>query len=434
MGCDTGLCNTAQKNITKAFSAHGNAQNNYGGGWDTTPGGTGNDGALNPTRGGSNMNSVQCFDCHSSHGSKLVGITSSYITDYGAEGVGQYGANLKETSAGKGGYSMSYKASSNPACSNPTYMTQSSCTANGGTWNSGVVNPYGAGAGQCFDCHETTTANTGSRPTPWGYQSTFGATAPIRGYKDTAYFGQGTKGSQTRFPYRANKTTILGGHLRAETSLITPAQHNINGLCTPCHDPHGVSPTLGANQAYGVPLLKGTWLTSPYKEDSPSMSSGVQGSRSNEYPATKALQTVNIDQNTFSNGAISETDTQFAGLCLNCHPKASLTDGVTHTWRDKNRIHESVKGWKTADSTIQHNYPCSKCHQPHNSGLPRLLQINCLDYNHRGQVASGGSPSNGSGPHDNGSFPKGSGGFEGSNCHPTPEGWPNNYWNTKTPW
>ena len=464
LGCDTGVCTTSPRNFTKAFSAHGNAKSNQGG-WDST-GGTGLDNDLSGKNMRAATRNVQCFDCHSSHGSKLVGNTSSYITTYGPSkcnstvdnfkicasnadcsagvactSVGHWGGNLKETVANRGGYSMDYTASYNP--------------------NTTGVNPYAAGAGQCFDCHETRNAvrpscsGSGtcsthtdqtscqsdvnnciwsSKGIPWGYSETFGVANPIMGYKDTSRFGQGVKASQSRFTYRANKNTIVGGHLHASSSLITPAQQSINGLCTYCHDPHGVSPILGTNQAYGVPLLKGTWLTSPYKEDSPSMSSGVQGSRSNEYPSTSALQTVHIDQNTFNNGSISETDSQFAGLCLNCHPKANLTDGVTHTWRDKNRIHESVKGWKTADATIQHNYPCSKCHQPHDSGLPRLLQTNCLDYNHRGQVASGGQPSSGAGSYDNGSFPKGSNKNYQSNCHPTPEGWPNNYWNIKSPW
>ena len=49
----------ADKNIQKAFSAHGNAVANEGG-WDTS---TGEDGVLTNTRNGSQ--NVQCFDCHS---------------------------------------------------------------------------------------------------------------------------------------------------------------------------------------------------------------------------------------------------------------------------------------------------------------------------------------------------------------------------------
>jgi hypothetical protein len=51
------------------------------------------------------------------------------------------------------------------------------------------------------------------------------------------------------------------------------------------------------------------------------------------------------------------------------------------------RIHGAVKGW---GNNSEHANPCSKCHQPHNSALPRLMQTNCLDYQHRGNRLSGG--------------------------------------------
>jgi len=131
-----------------------------------------------------------------------------------------------------------------------------------------------------------------------------------------------------------------------------------------------------------VPLLKGTWLTSPYLED--------------VAPPSNIGQTsgyARIDQNTFGLNlfslvtGITQTDSEFAGLCLRCHPKNSLTDGVTHTWKSKDRIHESVKGWKTANATVKHNYSCSKCHTPHiGSALPRLMVTNCLDATHKGRT------------------------------------------------
>ena len=61
----------------------------------------------------------------------------------------------------------------------------------------------------------------------------------------------------------------MGGHLQASSSITNTAKGTIDRLCTPCHDPHGVSPSLGSDQAYALPLLKGTWMTSPYKEDAP---------------------------------------------------------------------------------------------------------------------------------------------------------------------
>ncbi len=382
--------NAAQKNITKAFSAHGNAVGNQGG-WSET---TGEDGTLTDTRNGTQ--NVQCFDCHSSHGSYTSGVTSSYQTFDGTFG----GGNLKETQAGKGGYGVTYKA----------------------VGVSGGVNPMSPAAAQCFDCHET--QNAGSMP--WGYESTFGATAPIMGYRDSSRFSDGQKGVQARFPFKAGMTTV-GGHLKASSSLATAAEGTINGGCTPCHDPHGVSPNLGADQAYAVPLLKGTWLTSPFKEDSPQRTANNNYS-SNVYPGRKTFGTVGGSAGTANK--MSETDTQFAGLCLRCHPKSSLTDGTNKNtaFKSLDRLHETVTGW---GNNAEHTFSCSKCHQPHVSGLPRLMRTNCLDWNHRGDQASGG-PSPGrksttrSYPRLHDVWPA---------CHESQTGsWNNQRWNDVTPW
>jgi hypothetical protein len=389
--------------LTKAFSAHGNAGANQGG-WETA---TGYDAAITNSRPGAY--SVNCFDCHSSHGSKVVGITSSYVNWTGSRN----GGNLKETQAGKGGYSMNYKASSNP--------------------NGNSINPYNAGAGQCFDCHLTQSAGT----TPWGYNSTFQATKPIMGYGDTDRFGQGTKGSVGRFAFRDSKKTIVGGHMKASSFLnhTTSAQDRIGGLCTPCHDPHGVSPTLGSDQAYAVPLLKGTWMTSPYQDDNALATLGTR---------IYAEPTWRSDRNTFSTMTdntkrMNETDSQFAGLCLRCHKKENLTDGVNKNTGMKtlDRVHESVKGWGAND---EHSFACSKCHQPHNSGLPRLMKTNCLDWNHRGLVASGGTVNTSGWRCGNvQGFPRGGYTFnQGVSCHGDSDGLSNHptdvRWNNVTPW
>ncbi|MSM40624.1 MAG: CxxxxCH/CxxCH domain-containing protein [Geobacter sp.] len=350
--------------VIKAFSAHGNAVANQGGFKNFS----GFDGVIPNTRGGAN--NVTCFDCHSSHGSKVTGISSSYVTFNGTRN----GANLKETQAGKGGYSMSYKASSNQ--------------------DTGTVNPYSAGAGQCFDCHLTQNAGT----TPWGYQSTFGASAPIMAYTDTLRFGQGVKAMTARYPYRDAKKTIVGGHLKASAMLnyTTAASDRINGLCTPCHDPHGVSPGIGANQEYAVPLLKGTWLSSPFRDDTPppnptgANSTAISWGKAGGYsPSTPPVTNYRLERNTFSNKRLNETDAQFAGLCIRCHKKEKLTDGINKNtaFKSLDRIHESVSGW---GANSEHSFSCSKCHQPHNSGLPRLMQTNCLNFNHRGFRSSGG--------------------------------------------
>jgi len=450
--------NAAKKVVTKAFSAHGNAVANQGG-VDPV---TGVDEGIPNTRGG--LYNIQCFDCHSSHGSMVAGTTSSYTTFNGTKN----GANLKETQAGKGGYPMTYKATANT--------------------NPNSVNPYQAGAGQCFDCHETASINTQLSPTsksPWGYSDTFGATAPIKGYRDNPRFSGSYSGGSQFASYRAGKQTV-GGHFRA--SHKNPASPNYNqanpaandfptmgtidGLCTPCHDPHGVSPALGDKKVYALPMLKGTWLSSPYKEDGPS-SSAANFNNSRNYwnntrpyaqkPDPQPAGTWRTDRNTFNQAdlslqanqpavydRVSEDAATFAGLCLRCHPKETLTTEVsvkaseTIPWATPERIHRSVKGWGWNDGEAprEHSYTCSKCHQPHASGLPRLMQTNCLNGTHRGQVAAGGAPSGSTYGHfpygwfDNGVFDVGS----NNACHRSDtangaSGEANNQsWNTVTPW
>ncbi|MRR52297.1 MAG: CxxxxCH/CxxCH domain-containing protein, partial [Rhodocyclaceae bacterium] len=385
-----GTANAAKKNQTKAFSAHGNATANQGG-WSTQ---SGYDGVIPNTRSGTQA--VQCYDCHSSHGSKVNGTTTSYVTFNGTKN----GGNLKETQAGKGGYAMTYKASSNPDASS--------------------VNPYNAGAGQCFDCHLTKNSGT----TPWGYYSTFGAVSSVRGYRDTDKFGQGKAGYMKRTPFK--ERAIVGGHFKRSSALTNAAMGTIDGLCTPCHDPHGVSQSLGSDQAYAVPLLKGTWMTSPYKEEFPvsGATTGPRGSRSYQNPT--ATPEVYLDQGTFGWRRVTEDDSKFAGLCMRCHAKANLTAGTDKTkpWKGVDRVHQTVKGWGKND---MHTFTCSKCHVPHVSSLPRLMQTNCLDVKHRGKATSGGAAGEGSG-----TFPKGKS-MNRVNCHPTGV-WPDNSWNSKTQW
>ena len=344
--------------VSKAFSAHGNAVGNAGG-FDTA---NGVDGAITNTRGGGS--NVYCFDCHNSHGSTVTGITTSYVSATTNGGI------LKDTVAGKGGYAIAYKPYSG-----------------GSTASKNKRNP---GASLCFDCHMTPDATAGIKP--WGYASTFGASKAIIGYWDTPYFGAGQFPSQARFNYK--NSVNMGGHYGKSGALSSQASNTINGLCTPCHDPHGISSTLGANMHYAVPLLKGTFMTSPYNEDvAPAYN----------LPRTAAENAIeyHIDQNTFASditlsgvaggvSGIQQADTQFAGLCLQCHAKAGLTNGANGgAWKSVDRIHESVKGW---GANTKHNYSCSKCHTPHNSRLPKLMVSNCFNTKHKGRVADNLSP------------------------------------------
>jgi hypothetical protein len=344
-----------KKRIAKSFSAHGNAAQNMGG-WSAS---SGYDGDMPVTRGGNGARNVECYDCHNSHGTSVSGVTSSYRTFDGTNS----GGILKETSAGTGGYRMSYKPSVN-----------SDLTSK---------NPFNAGAGLCFDCHET--AKSGLMP--WGYSSTYGTEQPIMGYKDTLRFGPGSKGSTTRYANRQSRTDIVSSHLKAGLFLNYSTQGKIGGLCTPCHDPHGLSRTLGGRMPYAVPLLKGTWLTSPYQEDVPpavtpgkgalakrgsNTAGGVLGGGSAREPMSMPGMKYNVDRNTFASGErIVENADTFGGLCIGCHSEIKPGEGSK-----TGQLHRAVKGW---GANKEHAFPCSKCHQPHNSGLPRLMQTNCFE-------------------------------------------------------
>ncbi|MHB8789379.1 MAG: cytochrome c3 family protein [Desulfobulbaceae bacterium] len=339
--------------ITKAFSAHGNAPANQGGYAVTKDNGFIKTESWPNTRGGSVK--VTCFDCHNSHGSAVSGTTTSYT------GTTINGGLFKNTIAGKGGYATDYTP------------------ASGGSQVS--RNQYNAGADLCFDCH--LTENEGH--TPWGYKSTFGATQPVNGFSDSARFG--SEGDI--------RNTHAGGHFGASQSLTTPASGSINGLCTPCHDPHGVSPTIAQN--YGVPLLKGTWLTSPYQLDKPKAIDGPSGSGGGIGVLPSADPPVyKIDQNTFagwdftSTAGIAEAIDNFGGLCLKCHPKSSIDRDATATWRTMDRVHETVKGW---GANSKHSFPCAKCHTPHaTERLPKLMVTNCLNSKHKGRKVNNLNP------------------------------------------
>jgi hypothetical protein len=100
------------------------------------------------------------------------------------------------------------------------------------------------------------------------------------------------------------------------------------------------------------------------------MATGVTGSTKG--PVSMQGMQYNVDRNTFGDGKkIVETADEFAGLCLRCHSRLSSKGESKNA-----QIHKAVKGW---GDNREHSFPCSKCHQAHNSGLPRLMQTNCFE-------------------------------------------------------
>jgi predicted CxxxxCH...CXXCH cytochrome family protein len=426
---------TNQKNrTTKALSAHGNASKNQMPAWAATANGSGEDGNMADIAASQTLSSnrnVFCFDCHNSHGSKASGITSSY-----SSATGRYkGGLLKTTNAGVGGYFVNYS----PAKRTVIYRNYSSTTLT----TTATLNP---GANICNDCHNdnTTAYKNVVANKPWNIFTTYSSTRAINGYWSTPYFDNYTFASAKRTTYKAGAAVgnikdlrkPMGGHFGTSINGASASHsQNINGLCTPCHDPHGVSSTMTAvERGKSVPLLKGTWVTSPYREDKaePLVKRGG-GSKYAGMNSAGAVPGYHIDQNTFmvapvpvSGGAASTTaasnkrtqrfrsfsilssalnmhtettPSAFAGLCLECHNQLALTGAATATtskpWMSKERVHQSVAGWASTNGTNVsnkvHAYTCSKCHAPHVSRLPRLMVTNCLDVRHFNRAVSGGS-------------------------------------------
>ena len=423
---------TNQKNrTTKALSAHGNASKNQMPAWSATANGPGEDGNMTDyTYSGIGKNrNVFCYDCHNSHGSSASGITSSY-----SSATGRYkGGMLKTTTAGIGGYNKTYA----PVARTTSYKNYSTTTRTTATFNTG--------ASLCNDCHNdnATAWKNVNNNKPWNILTTYSSARSIVGYWSTPYFDNYTVSQVKRTPYKGggstgikNMTEPMGGHYGSSINA-TQAGHTgeINGLCTPCHDPHGVSNALGADRDHGIPLLKGTWVTSPYREDK--ADKFVKRGGGSKFAGMTNMGPVpgyHVDQNTFMrtpapyNGGAATTTAKgnlrrqafrsfsilssaqtgtnmpnlapatFAGLCLECHNQTTLTGAATNTtvkgWRTKERVHQSVSGWASTNGTNVsnkvHAYTCAKCHAPHVSRLPRLLVTNCLDQRHIGQNVSAG--------------------------------------------
>ncbi len=229
--------------ITKAYSPHGQINSNQGGYTLTTN--------WSNRRTGSATRNVYCMDCHNSHGSAVAftwwqtPASPSVIT----------GGNPRTEPVGD---AVTYD-----------YIP----TANGSV--------YSANADFCWDCH--LDDDQGSLPAGFRKLSDFGSYSQDVGmYRENiSSTGSGTPGRWVSgndyigsFSAPSNRP-FVSDHFQMdaasmENSLASPfTAANVRDMgCSACHDPHGVS-SAQADMAYMVPALKGTWVTSPYKEDRP---------------------------------------------------------------------------------------------------------------------------------------------------------------------
>jgi hypothetical protein len=150
---------------------------------------------------------------------------------------------------------------------------------NGSTPTSGFS--YSAEADLCWDCHVG-----GNGEFDYG---NFGlGTSKIFHYDDGSARWQtwDTRTYSFKTP-NGGTANLQSSHFKAKSTATNYANMNgsSQGQCTPCHDPHGIadyyniaSPSYSngtpaflsgdaTHDAPKFPLLKGNWLTSPYKED-----------------------------------------------------------------------------------------------------------------------------------------------------------------------
>ncbi|HLB25515.1 MAG TPA: hypothetical protein VJM83_04230, partial [Nitrospirota bacterium] len=364
--------------IPKAYSPHGNPSGNQRG--KAKLGYWADDAGNNRKTG--------CFDCHNSHGSSAgSGSTLTKMLSYSSAVGGWYGGVIKQTSA----YTPAEGSSAGYSTSN-------------------IV--YSASADLCWDCHLADDANA-----PLNFRSAaFNIKSSIDGYWDRGRW-KTTDVWTGSFAYKTAQASgrghggQKGGHFGGYSSLRfgnVSSHRTIEGRCTVCHDPHGVN-TAKTDSQYMVPALKGTWLTSPYKEDRVASVSatttqnsfesrftasvgmkpsrlnprfdwnnpayvgggyGRGGSATNWGRGSNGADGYYIDDNTFGTNItygnagvitdgttairytnvtarrMTQTVAQFAGLCTTCHTPSKL-QSVTYSNGTTANIHphNTVKGW-----------------------------------------------------------------------------------------
>jgi hypothetical protein len=187
-------------------------------------------------------NTVGCLECHPSHGSNLV---SGHGGDYSSSGLGKGGYMLTEENS-KNEYGNIHDPSDNPQ---PGYPQD----------------PYASEEELCWGCHvrgwDYRGDDTGTTRTRW--QGSW------QGDINWVTVKNGSFMSSHYYPNRPAMTSWTSG---------TPGSITRTNLaCSTCHDAHGIDPGPGTtNAAYMVPALRGTWLTSPYKEDRPPSAGNYQ--------------------------------------------------------------------------------------------------------------------------------------------------------------
>lgn len=281
------------------------------------------------------------------------------------------------------------------AATNPVPVISGGSEINSTTVNASMMLTGYSEPGVCWTCHN------------------------LAGVKD--YFGDNTGGNASNsnwtgiqnssFDYK--KRNYWSRH-QVQTTAFAPTRANARAnadttagiACSVCHNPHGATTWVATSGtvAYQSFSLRGSWMTSPYLEDrAPSATGPTSANWAGKGPLgprTDVTQAYNrpatlgmgysaaggtgwegyyLDENTFGPPAkgyptalpptMTETATQFGGLCANCHAttvgassggtvanmqgylNAAGSTGVAD-WSTTAKIHNTVKGWYVAGNSV----------------------------------------------------------------------------------
>jgi len=171
-------------------------------------------------------------------------------------------------------------------------------------------------------------------------------------------------------------------------TYINETDDRFGGLCFGCHSKtnlQSVSYSNGTDTINVHNTVKG-WYSSGNAADLFKNTYANQHSMAYYMPGA-----------TTSNRCTSAYWTIPAGYRWSVNPGSQTALSQTGSWNDitsQMTQPPTANGGQTTSGykqTAFHQFPCSKCHAPHATKLPRLLKTNCLDVG-AGNVAEGGNP------------------------------------------
>lgn len=214
----------------------------------------------------------------------------------------------------------------------------------------------------CWNCHDGVTVGEWGTNTNGTYNYGTVYTTSAKTTQTSKWIG--TYWTSANFTYKdGNLNTGMGANGASTHGLLAGGAQGVDLVteigCSYCHDVHDLN-LLASDTSTGKPYLRGSWKTSPYKEDgapqstttypSTNIYSGTQGS----LPAVEGMPREGTGQTTLMGGywidqnsgnPANGTYATHAGLCTLCHGDG---DGVAAEAADVTAIETAWSGHKNS--------------------------------------------------------------------------------------